>query len=274
MQDMPGMLKVDPEHRAKTGGVSPFNDGIRDMCANYLKSHFPDDPERVELLTPRFPVFAKRPILDCGFYDTLKKPNVKVIRGALAEGFDSGVILQDGTRIECDAVLLCTGYNLFFGVQFDIRGRNSQTLRDAFTPAPFSYEGLLIPGFPNLIFTGSAYSFLVANHAVVSEQQVHYSIELLQWMIDEDLDSVDVTEEACRAFVEDVDRELAKTTWVQCGNAHGYYRHASGKVILAIPRHNSRIWHDLRTPRTEDFAVTRRSGVQPEPRGPMHMLSI
>ena len=274
MQDMPGMLKVDPEHRAKTGGVSPFNDGIRDMCANYLKSHFPDDPESVELLTPRFPVFAKRPILDCGFYDTLKKPNVKVIRGALAEGFESGVILQDGTRLECDAVLLCTGYNLFFGVQFDIRGRNGQTLRDAFTPAPFSYEGLLIPGFPNLIFTGSAYSFLVANHAVVSEQQVHYAIELLQWMIDEDLDSVDVTEEACRVFVEDVDRELAKTTWVQCGNAHGYYRHASGKVILAIPRHNSRIWHDLRTPRTDDFAVTRRSDVQPEPRGPMHMLSM
>src|SRR5205823_5010323 len=67
MQDMKGMLMIDEEHRAKTGGVSPLNDGIRDMCAGYLKSHFPDDPEMVELLTPQFPVFAKRPILDCGF---------------------------------------------------------------------------------------------------------------------------------------------------------------------------------------------------------------
>jgi len=274
MQDMTGMLKIDAEHRAKTGGVSPFNDGIRDMCANYLKSHFSDRPDMVELLTPKFPVFAKRPILDCGFYDTLKKPNVKIIRGALAECDPTAVILQDGTRIECDAVLLCTGYNLFFGVQFDIRGRNGRTLRDAFTPSPYSYEGMLVPGFPNFIFTGGPYSFLVANHAVVSEQQVHYAIELLQWMVDEDLDSVDVTEKACKAFVEDVDRELANTTWVQCGSAHGYYRHASGKVILAIPRHNSRIWHDLRSPRTEDFAITQRKGARPTRKREMTMLSI
>jgi cation diffusion facilitator CzcD-associated flavoprotein CzcO len=274
MQDMTGMLKINAEHRAKTGGVSPFNDGIRDMCANYLKSYFPDDPEMVELLTPKFPVFAKRPILDCGFYDTLKKPNVKVVRGALAECDEQAVVLDDGTRIECDAVLLCTGYNLLFSVQFDIKGRAGRTLRDAFTPSPYSYEGMLIPDFPNFILTGGPYSFLVANHAVVSEQQVHYAIELLQWMVDEDLDSVDVTQHACAAFVEDVDRELAGTTWVQCGNAHGYYRHASGKVILAIPRHNSRIWHDLRAPRTEDFAVTQRKGAQRLPKREMAMLSI
>jgi len=192
----------------------------------------------------------------------------------LAECEEQAVVLEDGTRIECDAVLLCTGYNLLFGVQFDIKGRAGRTLREAFTPSPYSYEGMLIPDFPNFILTGGPYSFLVANHAVVSEQQVHYAIELLQWMVDEDLDSVDVTQQACAAFVEDVDRELAGTTWVQCGNAHGYYRHASGKVILAIPRHNSRIWHDLRAPRTEDFAVIQRKGAQRLPKREMAMLSI
>jgi cation diffusion facilitator CzcD-associated flavoprotein CzcO len=273
MQDMAGMISIDEAHRAKTGGASPLNDGIRDMCAAYLKSHFPDDPKMVELLTPSFAVFAKRPILDCGFYDTLKKPNVTIIRGALAECDETAVILDDGVRIECDALLLSTGYNLHFGTQFDIRGRHG-TLKEAFDPHPYSYEGMLIPGFPNFVFTGAPYSFLVANHAVVSEQQVHYAIELLQWMVDEELDSVDVSMAACRAFVEDVDAALANTTWVQCGNAHGYYRHASGKVILAIPRHNSRIWHDLRQPRREDFEVTTRPGAAPVLRREMAMLSI
>ena len=129
--------------------------------------------------------------------------------------------------------------------------------------------------FPDLflwIFTGAPYSYLVANHAIVSEQQVHYAIEMLQWMVDEGLDSVDITEEATRAFVEDVDRDLAKTTWVNCEGAHGYYRHASGKVILAIPRHNSRIWHDLRVPRSEDFTVTKVGDGAPARE--MEMLSI
>jgi cation diffusion facilitator CzcD-associated flavoprotein CzcO len=274
LQDMRGMVTIDPEHRARTGGVSPLNDGIRDMCLNYLKSHFPDDPEMVAKLTPGFPVFAKRPILDCGFFDTLKKPNVTLISGTLAACEKDAVILTDGTRIPCDVLLLSTGYEKHEGTQFDITGRNGKRLREAFTPAPFSYNGMLVPGFPNFALMAGPYSRLVANHAVVSEQQVHYLIELLQTMMDEDFAAVDVDEAACRAWVAEMDAGLANTTWVNCGNAHGYYRHASGKVIMAIPWHNTRIWHELRQPRLEDFVTTpREPGAKPEPL-PADMLSI
>lgn len=278
MGDMRGMVIKDEEYAAQTGGFGPINDGMRMYAEGYLKSHFPDDPEMVALLTPEFPVFAKRPILDCGFYDTLKKPNVSIVRGALAEAYDGGVVLDDGTRIDCDVLLLSTGYELHFGRQFDIRGTGGKTLKDAFDPHPFSYEGMLITGFPNFVFMGAPYSYLVANHAVVSEQQVHYIIELLQWMVDDQLASFDVTPEATQAFVDDVDTDLQKTAWVQCGSAHGYYRDVGGdgrkKVILAIPRHNSRIWHDLRKVREEDFQVTRKSDAQPAPAQEMAMLSI
>ena len=278
MRDMHGMVMKDEDYAAKTGGFGPINDGMRMLCDGYVKSHFPDDPVMVELLTPNFPVFAKRPILDCGFYDTLKKPNVSIVRGELAEADESAVILGDGTRIECDVLLLSTGYELHFGRQFDIRGAGGKTLKDAFDPHPFSYEGMLITGFPNFVFMGAPYSYLVANHAVVSEQQVHYIIELLQWMVDDHLSSFDVSEEATRAFVDDVDAALQNSAWVQCGSAHGYYRDkgAGGqkKVILAIPRHNSRIWHDLRVPRQEDFHVTRTGHVSSGVAGEMEMLTI
>ena len=278
MRDMHGMIMKDEDYAAKTGGFGPINDGMRMMCEGYLKSHFPDDPEMVKLLTPNFPVFAKRPILDCGFYDTLKKPNVSIVRGELAEAEQDAVILADGTRIECDVLLLSTGYNLHFGRQFDIRGVGGETLTDAFDPHPFSYEGMLITGFPNFVFMGAPYSYLVANHAVVSEQQVHYIVELLQWMVDDHLSSFDVSPEATQAFIDDVDANLANTAWVQCGSAHGYYRDkgADGqkKVILAIPRHNSRIWHVLRSPREEDFNVTRADDAAKTAPREMEMLTI
>lgn len=278
MGDMHGMVLKDEEHAARTGGFGPINDGMRMYADGYLESHFPENPEMVALLKPNYPVFAKRPILDCGFYDTLKKPNVSIVRGELAEADESAVILADGTRIECDVLLLSTGYNLHFGRQFDIRGVGGKTLRDAFDPHPFSYEGMLITGFPNFVFMGAPYSYLVANHAVVSEQQVHYIIELLQWMVDDHLASFDVTPEATKAFVDDVDANLAKSAWVQCGSAHGYYRDKGGdgkkKVILAIPRHNSRIWHDLRSPREADFTATVRDGTQPASARAMDMLTI
>lgn len=276
--NMHGMVIKDEDHAAKTGGFGPINDGMRMFAEGYLQSHFPNDPDMVTLLTPSYPVFAKRPILDCGFYDTLKKDNVSIIRGALAEADEKAVILADGTRIECDVLLLATGYDLHFGRQFDIRGTGGTTLQQAFEPHPFSYEGMLVTGFPNFVFMGAPYSYLVANHAVVSEQQVHYIIELLQWMVDEQLSSFDVTKAASDAFVSEVDTELQKTAWVQCGEAHGYYRDkgkaGAKKVILAIPRHNSRIWHDLRSPRTEDFQTTRAEGASPAAPREMEMLTI
>lgn len=278
MGDMRGMVMKDEDYAAQTGGFGPINDGMRMYAEGYLKSHFPNDPDMVALLTPNYPVFAKRPILDCGFYDTLKKPNVSIRHGSLAEAWEDGVILADGTRIDCDVLLLSTGYELHFGRQFDIRGTGGKSLKDAFDPHPFSYEGMLITGFPNFVFMGAPYSYLVANHAVVSEQQVHYIVELLQWMVDEGLSSFDVTPEATKAFVDDVDAELEKTAWVQCGNASGYYRDVGAdgrkKVILAIPRHNSRIWHDLREPRKHDFAVTRQPDAAPATPRVMAMLSI
>ncbi len=274
LTDMHGMVLKDEEYAKQTGGFGPINDGMRMLCDGYLKSHFPDDPEFVELLTPNFPVFSKRPILDCGFYDTLKKSNVSLVRGALSEADENAVILADGTRIECDAVVLCTGYKLHFGRQFDIHGKGGRNLKECFEPHPYSYEGMLVPGFPNFILGGGPYSFLVANHAVVSEQQMHYAVEMLQWMVNDGLSEVDITEEATKAFVDDVDENLQKSAWVQCGSAHGYYRDKGKKVILAVPRHNSRIWHDLRVPRKEDFTVTKRKDLEPAMKPEMEILTI
>ena len=72
--------------------------------------------------------------------------------------------------------------------------------------------------------------------------------------------------------------ELQSSAWVDYGNANGYYRdigtNGEKKVILAIPRHNSRIWHDTHEVRTEDFNVVRRPGAEPARTPEMEMLTI
>lgn len=275
MQDMRGMIMIDPEHRAKTGGISPLNDGIRDMCRAYIERSFPNDPEMVKLLTPEYPVFGKRPILDsCRYYETLKKPNVKLVKGALASFDETAVILADGTRIEADVVVLATGYNMRWGTQFEIRGRDGKTLQDIFGPAPFTYWGMMVPGMPNFALPAGPYSHLVANHAVVGEQQVHYLLEMLQTMVDEDIQTYEVSAEAARAFVDEMDEALSHSAWVNKGSAHGYYYHPCGKVVLAIPRHNSEVWYELRQPKLADYRLTRKPDAQPAPRRELEALSI
>lgn len=269
--DMKGMMTIDPEWRAKGGRVSAFNDAMVDMSVGFLKSKFPDNPEMIELLTPKYPIFAKRPILDCGYYDTLKKDNVNLVVGSLAACEKDAIVLADGTRIKCDVLLLATGYHLDWCQQFDIVGRNGKTIRDAFNPSPYAYYGQMVPNFPNMFIMGGPNSHLVQNHAVVTEQHTHWLIELLQATVDENLASVDVTEAACRDYIAQNDKDIELSCWVNKGEAHGYYRHpGSGKVIIAVGRHNSEVWHETRVPKLDEFKKTpsgKPARQHPNPKG-------
>lgn len=84
-------------------------------------------------------------VTNCTFYDTIKKPNVNLVKGALDSFERDAVVLAHGSRIECDVVILATGYNMFRGAQFDVTGRGGKTLREIFT-ALFTYWGMLVPG--------------------------------------------------------------------------------------------------------------------------------
>jgi len=39
------------------------------------------------------------------------------------------VVRADRSRIECDVVILATGYNMYWGAQFDVTGRDGEAIR-------------------------------------------------------------------------------------------------------------------------------------------------
>jgi len=275
LMDMRGMMAMDHEWHEKTGGFGPMNDAMTRMSLDYLASKFPDDPEMVRKLTPPYPLFGKRPILDCGYYDALKKPHVDLIEGALAGFEEKAILLDDGTRIECDAVALATGFYLDWYSTMHFVGRSGKTLKETFTPYPFAYEGITVPDFPNLFITHGPNCNLTANAAVIGEQQVHYIIEMLQTMVEEDISSVEPDVEATRAYNEWTQEKLNDTAWYRKGKAHGYYRHdESGRIVIATPRHNSTVWHAMQQPNMDHFVVTRSKDAKPREAREMVMLSI
>jgi cation diffusion facilitator CzcD-associated flavoprotein CzcO len=264
---------IDTEYRARTGAVSPLNEGARQVSLNYIERKFADRPDLKAKVTPDFPFFAKRPILDCGYYDTLKRSNVDLVVGTLDRCEEDAVVLADGTRINCDVLLLATGYKLDFLRGLDIRGRNGRSLEATWTPHPFAYKGLEVPGFPNLFITSGPNSGLTASHTTLGEQQVHYIIETLKLMVEGDLSAVEVSEDACNAYNADLDRKLETTVWVQNGTAHGYYRHTSGKIVLGYPDVNLDYWLKLRQPVASDHHLSAKSEEGAAPNKLMAALS-
>jgi 4-hydroxyacetophenone monooxygenase len=247
--------QIDPEFRARTGGVSAMNEGARQLSINYMEQKLAARPDLVEKVRPDFPFFSKRPILDCGYYDTLLRDDVDLVVGELRSCEEDAIVLSDGRRIECDALVLATGYTLEYFAEFDITGRGGVDLQDLWNPVPYAYKGMEVPGFPNFFITAGPNSGLASSHTVLAEQQVHYVTECLKRMVEDDLATMEVTEEACAEFNEMLQERLENTIWMQSGTAHGYYRHHTGKIVLAFPGPNVEYWKMLRRPDMADYAV-------------------
>jgi 4-hydroxyacetophenone monooxygenase len=247
--------QIDPDYRARTGGVSEMNEGARRLSIGYLEAKFKDRPDLMEKLRADFPFFSKRPILDCGYYDTLLRPDVDLVVGEMKACEEDGIVLSDGSRIACDALVLATGYTLEYFVDFDITGRDGVVLQDLWNPVPYAYKGMEVPGFPNFFITAGPNSGLASSHTVLAEQQVHYVVECLKRMVEDDLATMEVTEAACSDFNQMLQERLENTIWMQSGSAHGYYRHHTGKIVLAFPGPNVEYWKMLRRPEMTDYRI-------------------
>ena len=113
-----------------------FDDLLGSAEANQMASDFitskiaekVDDPELVELLTPKgYPLFAKRPPLDHGYYEAYNRDNVKLVdikdREPIQEITETGIQTTENLY-EFDIIVLATGFQAYTGAleAIDIRG--------------------------------------------------------------------------------------------------------------------------------------------------------
>lgn len=112
------------------------------------------DPKTAEKVMPREP-FARRPLCDSGYYETLNRDNVRVVscrENPIAALTQTGIEMRDGTRFELDVIIFATGFEAFTGAYtcFPIRGRGGRLLTDHWSEGSRSYLGISCSGFPNM----------------------------------------------------------------------------------------------------------------------------
>jgi cyclohexanone monooxygenase len=104
-----------------------FDDLLTDAAANQMAADFiagkikekVEDPEVADMLTPRgYPLFAKRPPLDHGFYEAFNRDTVHLVdigeREPIVEITDSGVRTTED-HYEFDIIVLATGFAAYTG---------------------------------------------------------------------------------------------------------------------------------------------------------------
>jgi 4-hydroxyacetophenone monooxygenase len=251
---------MDPAWDGNDLAVSATNDGIRQYALMYLHQKFADRPDLIEKLTPDFPIFSKRIILDNGWFDALGRPNVHLEDRGIARILPHGIEAKDGSVTQADIIICATGFNVAkMTGDLEIKGVNGADLGELWgDDDPRSYLGMCIPGFPNYFHTVGPNS--APNHAagqnLISECQVNWIIEALDKLVADKGKAFEVTEKAFRDWNEKVDQRMPQMIWSH-PKANSYYNNSKGRVFLSWPWRLVDFFNATRSPEHGSYIIHR-----------------
>jgi cation diffusion facilitator CzcD-associated flavoprotein CzcO len=211
------------------------------------------DPETAAALTPSYPFGCKRPIIDCGYYETFNRDNVTLVdlsKDPISRVTASGIQTEQGSH-PLDVIVYATGFDAMTGAltRIDIQGRNAMSLRDFWTgEGPFSYLGLSVAGFPNLFIVQAPGSpSLATNFVAALEQHVEWIAEAISYLRSHDYRTIEALPDAQREWMEHTTSLVASTvvmhpscnSWYNGGNVPGKKRMYMG-YTAGLPEYRRR----------------------------------
>ena len=200
------------------------------------------DPEVAESLSPRgYPIGCKRPVIDSNYFDTFNRDNVTLVdlrKGGIEAITETGILTAQG-HFDLDVIVFATGFDALTGAlaRIEIRGRDGQSLRDAWAAGPRTYLGIQTAGFPNLFtISGPGSPSVLANMVVCSEQHVEWIGACLTDLRDKGFTTIEPTPEAQDAWVEHVN-QVAEGTMFTAPSCNSWYLGANipGKPRVFLP---------------------------------------
>lgn len=188
-----------------------FNDIAADPVANEAAADFirrkirtiVKDKATAAKLTP-WDYYARRPLADSGYYEVFNQPQVSlhdVKTNPIARFAPGGLLLNDGTEVDCDVVIAATGFDALEGAykQVDIRGRDGETLAEHWRDSSTALHGLMAPGFPNM-FTVFGPNSCFANNPPMIAKQVEWVTDLIVHAEQQNSPTIEAKPEADQAW--------------------------------------------------------------------------
>lgn len=249
----------DPEWQ-DAHSVSRHNAALRRFSLRHMEAKFADRPDLLQKLTPDYPIFGKRVIMDGGWFNALKRDNVTLEDGGIDRIMPHAVRMKDGTEHPVDVIICATGFDVARMIgSLEVIGRDGRSLgKEWGEDDPRAYLGVCVPGYPNFFMTVGPNSAPnhAAGHNLIGEAQVNYILECLDAMAQNDADSFEVAEAPYIEWNDTVDARMQDMIWTD-PRVHSYYKNSKGRVFLSWPWRLVDYWNHMRGPVMSHFILRR-----------------
>lgn len=250
---------VDPDYPPTETAVSAANAEIRDLLMMYLQAMAGGDDEFLTKITPDYPPFSKRFIVDDGaLLLAYQRPNVDLVTTGIERIEPGGVRTTDGVLHEADILVYGTGFQASdFLMPMEVIGRNGVSLHQRWAGDARAYLGVTIPDFPNLFCLYGPNTNIVVNGSIIyySECEVHYAVDAVRLLLETGHGSLDCRTEVHDAYNADIDAANRLRTW-GWSSVRSWYKNATGRTAQNWPYSVLEFWEQTRTVKPGDYLLT------------------
>ncbi len=249
-------LQIDPEWSHPDRSINAVNDGHREVFTKYIQDQLAGHPELIEKVTPQFPPFGKRMLLDNGWYKSIAKPHVTLIDGGASRVEGKTVYSANGDAVEADVLIVATGYDVTrFLSPVKVVGRGGLDVRDAWDDDDSrAYLGTVVPEFPNFFMLygpntalghGGSFIFTV-------ECQIDYVLSALRQMSEKSIAEIECRPEVYNEYNEKIQDMHSRMIWSHPGMST-YFRNDRGRVVTNSSWRSVDYWNLTREADLDDF---------------------
>ncbi len=187
------------------------------------------DPVVRDKLTPHYGLGCKRPSFSNEYLPTFNRPNVFLETTPIEAITPAGVRVAGGAEHELEILILATGFQVFDKGNmppFPVRGRQGAELAQWWDKNRFqAYEGVSMPGFPNLFMILGPYGFNGGSYFALIENQARHIVRCLARARRSGATAIEISPEANRRYWQAMlgRRERQVFFSGSCARANSYY---------------------------------------------------
>ncbi|KRA32552.1 MULTISPECIES: flavin-containing monooxygenase [unclassified Nocardioides] len=218
-------------------GVVPLADGAERIGKAFLRQQVKDPVVR-EKLTPKYGLGCKRPSFSNKYLPAFNRDNVLLETSGIEAITPTGVRTVDGVEHEVDVLILATGFKVFEKGNMPpipVSGANGLDLEAWWDENRFqAYQGVSMPGFPNLFMMLGPYGFNGSSYFNLIEAQSRHIVRALREARRRSSTRVEVSAEANDAYFQRMLGRRGQQVFFRdaCATANSYYFDAHGDVPL------------------------------------------